>query len=291
MLIVNISNIKYGDSYDMIQLQQNHKTKGGLTSIIKINTGIVLNMLLVSGLLLSGCNLSERSDSKSVIKDLVYNRTTDSDHTVYIDESKVSTPYLVLSDDYNGNCLLIRKNLLDETRAYNQHKPYASYYKGSEIDSFLNEVFLELLHPAVKEQVTNSIIDITQKDSLGVGGKNMTTIERKVFLLSYSELGATGSRTNLTEGRPLTYFSNNESRIAYHTDNQPGSWWLRTPNTADVDVVCGVSVNGAVGVGGLDGLDGAYLNGVRPAFCLPNSTPIFQTIIDGQKAYVLTEMR
>ena len=228
--------------------------------------------------------------SKLELKDIAFRLGQESSISIYIEENGEIAPYLVIADDYDSSCLLLREYLLDEPMRFNQNVQYAAYYENSEIDIFLNNQFYGKLSDVVKNVIVNSTIDITTKDSLGVGGRDVTTITRNVFLLSYSELNMSGSKTNLAEGRPIEYFSDKSSRIAYYSNGQKGSWWLRTPNTADTDVVCGVSIEGAVGVGGVGGTggeDGEYLNGVRPAFCLPGNTLIERKDIEGETGYFI----
>ncbi len=54
------------------------------------------------------------------ISDIAYDRIFRSDYTVYIKENDEYAPYLVLTNNYNGNTLLLRQYLLDETRAYKE---------------------------------------------------------------------------------------------------------------------------------------------------------------------------
>jgi len=247
----------------------------------------------------SGCNEHKTQggdisldSNKLNIEDLISKSGQESANIVYIEENSELAAYLVLTSDYNGNCLLLRERLLDSPMRFNPAGWYAAYYENSEIDLFLNGAFYESLSKTVADIITNSAIQITDKDSLGIGGKNITSINRKVFLLSYSEVNESGSRTNLKEGIPLGYFSDKASRIAYYDSGEAGSWWLRTPNTADTDVVCGVNVDGAVGVGGIGGtgeIEGEYVNGVRPAFCLPRDTILEIESLNGKDIYVISQ--
>ena len=207
---------------------------------------------------------------------------------VYVEENGERIPYLVLTDDYNGDCLLLREYLLGEPKRFNPTGWYAAYYENSEIDLVLNSEFYETLPQTVRDRIINSTIEITAKKSLGIGGKDSIYISRKIFLLSYFEVNGNGSRTNLKEGTTLEYFSDKVSRIAFYSSGKAGSWWLRTPNTADTDIVCGVSIDGTVGVGGIGGTEGEYVNGLRPAFCLPRDTSITREHINGEIVYVLS---
>ena len=85
-----------------------------------------------------------------------------------------------------------------------------------------------------------------------------TTITKKVFLLSITETGAT---TLSNDGSKLSYFSDNNSRIAY-----PGIWWTRSPISYFSNYVYGVDANGD--------WSGSYAGdsyGVRPTFIVDSS--------------------
>lgn len=217
------------------------------------------------------------------VGNLAYNRTS-IEHTVFIEEDGVYVPYLVLSDDYNRNStLLLRMYLLDKPRRFNENGSFAAYYAESEIDEFLNSEFRETLTDSIRDLIVPSEITITAKYSLGVTGKETETITREVFLLSSVEVDSPSSRTVPREGESLKYFRPMSRRIARTSDGEVSSWWLRTPNTWYDNVVCGVDINGAVGIGGIGGFGEDYLNGVRPAFCIPSNTKIIK---DGERYYI-----
>lgn len=86
-----------------------------------------------------------------------------------------------------------------------------------------------------------------------------TTITRKVFLLSITETGAT---TLSNDGSKLSYFSDNNSRIAYY-QGSPEIWWTRSPSLFGVWCV------------NADGVWNSYFSsdsyGVRPTFIVDSS--------------------
>lgn len=252
---------------------------------------IVLCCLFASGCMLNNQNTKGRDkllDNKEVtLQDIAYNRTKNSSYRIGIEENGMIVPYLILTDDYNGDCLLLREFLLDEPKKYNIAKKYSGYYEDSEIDKYLNEEFINRFTSELRNAIVDNTIVITDRNSLGGHGKDTTTITRKVFLLSFAEMNRnSGSRTNLKEGEPLEYFSRESNRIAYYENGQVGSWWLRTPNSGYRDVVCSVTADGALDIVGINGTEGEYLNGVRPAFCLKRETKI--TIENGE-LYVLVQ--
>ena len=89
-----------------------------------------------------------------------------------------------------------------------------------------------------------------------------TTITRKVFLLSITE---TGAATLNNDGSKLSYFSDDNSRIAYY-QNSPEFWWTRSPYSGDSYDVCCVRTDGGWG---LCSANGSY--GVRPTFIIDSS--------------------
>ena len=237
--------------------------------------------LIACTIILGGCK------PPSMLRDIAYDVNKKSGYTVYIAENEEYVPYLVLTKDYNGNCLLLRERLLDEPRRYHPNGRYAAYYETSEIDGYLNNEFFDTLSSEVRNIIINSEIVITAKESLAVCGTETKTIERAVFLLSYSELGGEKSSTKLVEGKQLSYFKSDDSRIARYSSNRVGSWTLRTVNTWEDNFVCGVTIDGVAGSGGIGGGLGDYVNGIRPAFCLPGDTAIYTDEVDGETVYFI----
>lgn len=236
-------------------------------------------LLTIFSSLFSGCGITENREVPNILRDLSYADGKDeSQYTVFLEENGELTPYLVLTDQYNDRtvCLLVRKYVMDDSHIYNENASFSGYYADSDIDQFLNGEFWMTLPESLQEILSPSQITITKKSSLGCCGKETETITRNIFLLSAVEVGGTSSPTVVREGKSLAYFSSNEQRIAQTSDGVPVSWWLRTPNTWYDNVVCGVSTNGAIGIGGVGGAgeENSYKSGVRPAFCLDAETKI-----------------
>ncbi len=61
------------------------------------------------------------------------------DPIVYIPEGSIYQPYYVVSKDYNGKVLLMRKYVLDDPGIVSKGE---AFFDGCELDHFLNEVFL-----------------------------------------------------------------------------------------------------------------------------------------------------
>ena len=240
-------------------------------------------------ILLGGCG--QKKEPKDTISEIAYNVNKKEDCLVYIEEDNTFEAYLVLTSDYGGNTLLLRKNLLEDTMPFNKNErhmwashEYGGYYEDSTIDNFLNTEFLNILSSPVKEAMVSSDIIITDKSSLGTTGSEETMINRKVFLLSLKELNILRSYTCVPEGNVLRYFADDINRRAAYLPNGDGCpYWTRTPETWETYTVFTIGGRGT-GVGSAD-----INSGVRPAFCLDGSTPIIQRtdIIREQTVYVI----
>ena len=210
------------------------------------------------------------------LQELSLNHTRDLSNRLGIEENGCLMPYLVLSDEYNDNCLLLREYLLDETIHYNSNSLYSAYYENSEVDNYLNNEFFSILSDELKDIIVNSDIVITSKDSLRICGTESIVITRKIFLLSYTELGGNKSATCVEEGNKLNYFKNYDSRIAKHVSGEVNSWSLRTPNTWYGNIAYGVTADGGIGMYGTGGAENNNI-GVRPAFCLNGENAIIKS--------------
>jgi len=242
-------------------------------------------------LLLWGCeqmHLKTEIESNLTLGDIAYDANKNLGYTIYLSENEKNVPYLVLTNDYGGNVLLLRKHLLDEMKPYRGQSTIPSYYEESEIDRFLNDDYFRSLSDTIRDIVVDSVVIITDIESIGSVGTNTQNIHRKIFLLSYSEVAQEGSLVNAVEGRPLKYFIDDPNAVCATTlIGEAGSWWLRTPNTAYLNTVYGISPDGYVGVCSVGGAEGVYENGVRPALCLPKNTAILRDDIDGMNAYII----
>ena len=213
---------------------------------------------------------------------LAYDFSPDS-CAVYLPEGLAYVPFLVLSADYGGNALLLRRDVLPEPRPFNS---YSAAYEDSAIDRFLNGEYLQQLD-AVKDLIRASEIIVTDADALGVSGTAVKTLTRNVFLLSCAEIGFTEIVNAGMEGAALSYFDAPEHRIAHGKNGAAASWRLRTPDAYYTSVVYGVGPDGSLGNGN------AYdENGVRPALCVAPDAQAFPTadIVAGQTVYFLSEL-
>ena len=123
-----------------------------------------LKLLSISAIvifLMSGCGLLRNTPAKDdTIADIAYDVAKKFGYTVYLRENGVYEPYLVLTDDYEGegNVLLLRQYLMDEKRQYDHG---SDNYDDSLIDQYLNGEFMEMLSPCVRGLMADSTITIT----------------------------------------------------------------------------------------------------------------------------------
>lgn len=235
---------------------------------------LCMSFAIVLGL----CACSGEKEMKKV-SDLAYDEA-DSINYIYIMENGKYTPFLVLTDDYNGSTLLLRKEILDESRRINN---YSAYYANSEIDMYLNEEYLKSL-TEISQYIIQSKVEITSEDALGASGLDIEMIDRCVFLLSLYEVGISDSVNIPPEGEMLEYFRNEENRKAYYNE-VPSSWWLRTPNTYYFS--CPIVIGADNTIGCTNSYD---QNGIRPAICVDGDMKIElkSGIVADQMVYVFS---
>jgi hypothetical protein len=267
-----------GDAIDFIRIEI---MAGTVNVKKKLSVGIITAMV-VFGLFLGGYNILAFEKSKEqnlTIYNIAYDINKSLGYTVHILENDKYIPYLVLTKNYDGNVLILRQDLLNETIIFND---YYAYYQGSFMDSYLNEIFFTQLSEDTQKIVCNTEIEISARSSLGVCGQEVEKYITKIFLLSYTELGFEGSTQACIEGVKLKYFDDDVNRRIAYNNGESYSWWLRSSyNWYDCSAY-GISPEGVVGGGG------AYeVNCVRPAFCLPPTTSIIKKNIEDRLVYVI----
>lgn len=142
--------------------------------------------------------------------------------TVTLMENGVATEYLVLQQGYptlsNGLTLLRRKNIIT-TLVYGND----AWYDGSAVDAYCTTTFLSLFSQAIRNMAQSVEISYT----VGDGSWTVSTISRKAFILSGTEVGFTDSNMNV-EGSAIAYFSDNSKRIANY-NGAPTTYYTRSP--------------------------------------------------------------
>lgn len=229
---------------------------------------IKICMMGVFALLMAGCrHLKGNSDKEiATIGALAYAQSKMEDPVVYIMEEHGYQPYLVLESYGDGKTLLLRKHLLPQTRRVSD---YSAYYEDSEMDQYLNGAFLEGLPEEIRSSILDSDIEILDQNCLNQLETKVTHIKRKVFLLSYLELGYSQNGHVGAEGTALEYFKDNEHRSAFTESDEASGWWLRSADSTYDSCVYAVGPEGEIG-----STNAFEENGVRPAFCMDENVEI-----------------
>lgn len=183
---------------------------------------------------------------------------------VKIKESGTAVNFIVLKHGYpsdgNGRTLLLRESLYD-TRQW--HTSNVNAYASSAIDAWLTGTYLNLIDADIRAQIAAVNIPYT----IGNGNTTTTTLSRKVFLLSGTEVGLTHSYMK-TEGTALSFFNSNAARIAY-LNGTATYWWLRSPHSSNSTDAWLVYTGGTS-----NNRSCSYSYGSRPAFTLPSSLSV-----------------
>lgn len=207
--------------------------------------------------------------------------------TVKLMEGGAAVEYLVVNQGipsnsslYDASCdgtWLLRKYIHSE-RQWNTSN--VNKYESSAINTWLNGEFFNALGSA--EQAAIKQVKIPYRRGGGDGGSNQSGangLSCKVFLLGGYELGWTTSDSSYfpVDGAKLSYFesgtgsSANNKRIA-KLNGSAARWWLRSPDTGDVDVVWYVSYNG-----NYNGYYASTSYGIRSALVLPSNALFDET--------------
>lgn len=161
--------------------------------------------------------------------------------------------------DGNGRTLLVRRYIYD-TRQW--HTSNVNAYASCALDSWFNNTYYNLLDADIKAQIAAVAIPYTP----GNGNNSVSTLSRKVFALSVTELGRTASYANV-EGSALPIAST--LQIAYNSSGGAVVQWTRSPYTNGTVSACYLGTIGNVN-------DNVCTNsrGARPAFTLPSSLSV-----------------
>lgn len=245
-------------------------------------------ILIILSILCVSCRKPSHHEAPNTLSDIAYNNSSSEACRVYLLENNTYVPYLVLTDDYYGNCLLLRENCLDAPMEYN---PVAiltpSYYEACNIDIFLNTEYKNRLSNYVNTLLIDVDLVITSQSSIGKCGNELKTIERQIFLLSMEELGFADGRIFLAEGRELDYFSDERRCVAYTDNGKTCKWYLRTPDTWDDDVISYIDTDGAYCTSGISTIKGETMNYIRPALCLDKNRPVRKALVNERPFYVV----
>ena len=180
----------------------------------------------------------------------------DDDTATYYDTDFILTNLGAPNSSYkNANgAWLTQKNLYSNRVQFSNNNDQA--YANSSLNDFL-EYYLNLIDKKLQPYILAPTLPIAAGASIGA-----TTITKKVFLLSITETRAT---TLSNDGSKLSYFSDNNSRIAYYGNNAT-IWWTRSPYSSNSDLVYCVST-----FGDSYSSNAGVSRGVRPTFIVDSS--------------------
>lgn len=149
---------------------------------------------------------------------------------------------------------LTQKNIYNN-QVFNSSNNQA--YAESSIKTWLKNTYLNYIESKLQPYILTPTLPIGANAS-----NSSTTITTKVFLLSITE---TGAATLSNDGSKLSYFSDNNSRIAYYGNNAT-IWWTRSSYSGNSSIVGCVDTNGYWSYGAASGS-----HGVRPTFIVDSS--------------------
>ena len=133
-------------------------------------------------------------------------------------------------------------------------------YRNSPIKDWLESIYLNYIESELQPYILTPTLPIAAS-----GEMSPTMISSKVFLLSITE---TGSLTQDNDGSKLSYFSDDNSRIAYYNGSAT-NWWVRSP----YPYFSGTGLALAIPSSGIwnDSASPEYEYGVRPTFIVDSS--------------------
>lgn len=196
---------------------------------------------------------------------------------VKIVEKGVAREFIVVQHHYPSHSsekkgtLLVRKYTGD----LDKYDTNSNVYGGSDIDSKLNSTYYNM----VETNIRNSIIEVDIPVTAASGSTTVTSIPRKVFMLSLAELGLSADYAN-KEGTAIPYFNSSQRREAdilfWDTGGYskgPDAYWTRTLCRQYANKVYYYISDSQYGPGEIyttiSGTTSYATTGIRPAFVLP----------------------
>ena len=179
---------------------------------------------------------------------------------IKLNEGGSPVEFYVSKHDYEpdlngaGRTLVVRKDVYDN-RAWDSGNVNA--YSGSELDTWFNGTYKNLLDPAIQTAIGTTKFYYTP----GNGNWTVGTLERAVFALSATELGKSESWFNV-EGSALPIAST--LQVAYRNGSAT-TQWTRSPHTNYTVSAIYLYSNGFVNY-----YYCTFTNGSRPTFTLPS---------------------
>lgn len=175
-------------------------------------------------------------------------------------ESGAEQEYLVVCQGYpqpgDGNTLLLRRHI-HSRRAMNSGGQ--NEYSGGAADSWLTGTFLATLAADIQ-----GVLQTCQIPYTGGGSHAQSTLARKIFLLSATEIGGSSLSGMNQEGRALDLFTANPENRKALLNGTAQVWTTRSPNTGGTNYFWAAQTDGSMGE-----QSASRAAGLRPAFAIP----------------------
>lgn len=170
-------------------------------------------------------------------------------------ENGVLVPFIKVTSIYDGTgtAMALRKNCVTEAVLTNVGE---TYYDGCRTDQWLNSEYLSSLDAATQSVIPNSYVNTTSSNG-------MSTLVRKVFLLSLREYFMTSNLGIPSEGGSIGYFSVKERRVSMLYGSLANHWTRSIDGYRDSAAY--ITPSGDHALGDPD----TVAAGIRPAFQLP----------------------
>lgn len=168
--------------------------------------------------------------------------------------------YVVRHNAYTtGRTLLLRRYIHSERQ---WHSSNVNAYATCTLDAWFNGDYFNSLPADIRGQIAAVTIPYTP----GNGNTTLSSISRKVFAVSATELGQTHQYLN-AEGTALANAA--DLKIATDSSGTAKTQWTRSPNTGNTTIAWRLYSNGSLGSG-----DCTDTYGARPAFTLPSTLSV-----------------
>lgn len=162
--------------------------------------------------------------------------------------------------------------LMEDCYKTNRFDGTSSDYANSDVYDVLNGEFVNLLDSDIVSVIKQAVIPYTKgAGNTGTVVTGSSGLSTKIFLLSYTEVGLSGSQYVNVEGAALSYFKGAEDslRVAY-LNGSVRYWWLRSPLTFTTNQAWEVTKSGSGEYGGVN----ATTVAIRPAMILDSTVEV-----------------
>lgn len=174
---------------------------------------------------------------------------------VQISENGTNVPFYVVDHRKDSVVLLLRQTV-HSRRAFNSTGQ--NEYNAGAVDNWLTGTYLGTLSATIQNSL--ALIDIEY--TAGQSTHHHSTLQRKIFLPSATELGLTGAVFG--DGIKFDYVPS----LATTYNSSAQGWYTRTPSPDSVNNVVSISTTGI-----METASAAKATGIRPVIALNGSTP------------------